>query len=132
MTMYNLYYFPCFKATFFSKINFGTVNEYLKKETDNIKIKKNNHTFIALLFCKAVPHQGFEIAYARNEVLKSSFNSSNYGRLVTFNPPIYSCHLSLSISGFEFTRDVWELLPKPIILVEQWILAINLIIVIEM
>jgi hypothetical protein len=65
----------------------------------------------------------------------TSFNSSNnYGRLVTFNPPIYSSDVVLvyRLAGSNSQGDV-ELLLKPIILVmEQWILAINLIIVIEM
>jgi hypothetical protein len=79
----------------------------------------------------------FEIApYCEKwSFLKSQlrFNSSNnYGRLVTFNPPIYSSDVVLvyRLAGSNSQGDVWELYLKPIILVmEQWILAINLIIV---
>jgi hypothetical protein len=60
----------------------------------------------------------FEIApIARNEVFEvtTSFNSNNnYGRLITFNPPIYSSDVVLvyRLAGSNSQGDVWELLPE--------------------
>jgi hypothetical protein len=60
----------------------------------------------------------FDVApIARNEVFEvtTSFNSNNnYGRLVTFNPPIYSSDIVLvyRLSGSNSQGDVWELLPE--------------------
>jgi hypothetical protein len=60
----------------------------------------------------------FEIApIARNEVFEvtTSFNSNNnYGRLITFNPPIYSSDVVLvyRLAGSNSQGDVWNLLPE--------------------
>jgi hypothetical protein len=41
-------------------------------------------------------------------------SSNNYGRLVTFNPPIYSSDVVLvyRLAGSNSQGDVWELLPE--------------------
>jgi len=60
----------------------------------------------------------FDIApIARNEVFEitTSFNSNNnYGKLVTFNPPIYSSDVVLvyRLAGSNSQGDVWNLLPE--------------------
>lgn len=60
----------------------------------------------------------FEVApIERNEVFEvtTSFNSNNnYGRLVTFDPPIYSSDIVLvyRLAGSNSQGDVWELLPE--------------------
>ncbi len=60
----------------------------------------------------------FEVApIARNEVFEVSASftiNNNYGRVVTFNPPIYSSDVVLvyRLAGSNSQGDVWALLPE--------------------
>ncbi|MGO4817960.1 hypothetical protein [Flavobacterium sp. W22_SRS_FP1] len=84
-------------------------------------MKKINTTLaIAVLFVlQSCTTSGyFETApITRNEVFEvtTSFNASNnYGRLISFNQPIYSSDVVLvyRLAGSNFQGDVWELLPE--------------------